>query len=748
MTTHQRSILTALSLALMASAAPAALAQSAAGGMPLTPERVFNNPSLTGPAASGVKLSPDGTLVTYLKAKESNAQVLDLWAADVKGGAPFRLIDARALAPEDKDLSEAEKARRERMRISVRGVVDYAWDDKGQFILVPLDGDVWLFERASQKVRRLTETPGDEIDARVSPASRYVSYVRDQNLYVRDLASGTETALTTDGKDVISYGVAEFIAQEEMDRDVGYWWSADDRQIVYARVDETPVDIVPRLDISAEGSKTVLQRYPRAGRPNAIVELFVHDMASGRKVQLDLGTEKDIYVARVNWSRDGKTVYVQRQNRAQTRLDLMAFDPATGKGKVLLSQTSDAWVELTHDFRPLADGSFLWSSEADGNRHIYHHASDGRVIRQVTKGDWMVRGIAGLNEKAGLVLFSSGMNDPTENALFAVSYKKADKPKALTSTDGWWGATVNKTGTAFAGTYSDPKTPPRTGLFDANGKLVRWIEENKLDDKHPYAPYLAGHPTKDFGTLKARDGQTMHYSLEKPANFDPSKRYPVIVYVYGGPGVQRVTKGWSSPSNRLWLDAGYLIFTLDNRGSSGRSVAFKTAIHKQLGKVETIDQLDGAAFLKTLPYVDANRLGVMGWSYGGFMTMMLLTEPNTPFKAGSGGAAPTHWGLYDTHYTERFMQTPQQNPTGYATWDINARLDHLKPNSLMLIHGMADDNVIFENATRTIGAIQAKSIPFETMLYPGERHGVRGNAKGLHRFRTELDFFNRRLKGE
>jgi dipeptidyl-peptidase 4 len=715
----------------------------------LTPQRVFADPSLSGPTAKGVALSPDGKRVTYLKGKAEAANVQDLWAADVKGGEPYRLIDSATLSSGAKELSEAEKARRERARVSARGIVEYSWDKQGRFILVPLDGDLYLDSIADGKVTRLTETPGDEVDAKVSPKGAYVSYVRDQNLYIKPVGGGPEKALTTEGKDALSFGVAEFIAQEELSRATGYWWSPDEAHIVYSRVDENGVDIVPRADIGPTGATVVNQRYPRAGRPNAVVDLFVRDLASGKVVQLDLGANKDIYVARVAWAKDGKTVYVQRLSRDQKTLDLIAFDPATGAGKTILTETDTHFIELLDNFRALQDGTFLWGSERDGASHLYRYAADGKLIAQITKGDWPVDKLEGVDEARKVAIFGASMDSPLERRIYEVSYAKPGKPKALTSGGGWWSAKVADAGGAFAGSYSDPKTPPQTALYSADGKLVRWIEENRLTEGHAYWPYASTLPVPEYGSLKAADGSALYYEILKPIGFDQAKKYPAIVSVYGGPHAQRVTKSWHSPSERTYLEAGYVVFKLDNRGSGNRSAAFKRALDRNLGTVEVDDQLQGAKFLQSLPYVDADKLGVMGWSYGGFMTLMLLTADNTPFKAGAAGAPPTEWGLYDTAYTERYMGTPADNKAGYAYSDINTRLDKLKPGSLLLLHGMADDNVIFENSTRVIAALQKKAIPFEMALYPGERHSVPGSkTKGLSVLNTHLEFFDRKLKGQ
>ena len=726
-----------LALALMTGSATAA---------DLTLERVYAAPELTGPRARGVALSPDGSLVTYLRARADNPRVTDLWAADVAGGAPRRLIDAAALIPAGRDLSEAERSRRERQGVQTSGVVAYSWDNEGRFILAPVEGDLWLWTRADGSLRRLTETAEDEIDARVSPKGGFVSFVRGDNLWVAPAGGGEARALTRDGTELRSWATPEFIAQEEMDRQTGYWWSPDESRIALTRVDLSGVDVVERFDVNAAGAVIVPQRYPRTGRPNARVELFVAGLAGGEPVAVDLGADPDIYLARVDWSRDGRTLYVQRQSRDQKRLDLLAVDPATGASRVILTETSPHWVELTDDFRPLQDGSFLWSSERSGWKHIDLHGPDGRRIRQVTRGDWPVDAIQGIDEARGVVLFTANRDTPIERRLYEVSWKRPAAPRALTPAGGWWTVKVSARGGAFAGTYEDPSTPPRTGLYRADGGLVRWIEENPLDASHPLAAYRERLRTPTYGTIKAADGSDLWWSLRTPPGFDPSRKHPVIVRVYGGPGSAQVRKVWHDPADQLYLQAGFILFSLDNRGTPNRSTAFKTAIDRRLGQLEVDDQIAGARWLAQQPFVDPARIGVTGWSYGGYMALMLLTAPDTPFAAGVSGAPPTDWTLYDTHYTERYMGKPSENPAGYAASEVTARLGRLKPGSLLLIHGMADDNVTFDNATRVMANLQGRGLAFETMVYPGLRHRAGWTQAHLaHRTAATLDFFRRKL---
>ncbi|MFN7108078.1 MAG: DPP IV N-terminal domain-containing protein [Brevundimonas sp.] len=718
-----RTVLLASTILLSAGSA---LAQETPSNI-LTPERVFSSPSLNGPVAKGVSLSPDGQLVAFLRSREDNVDVQDLWAAPTGEGEPYKLIDAQALVPDAGELSEAEKARRERMRISARGVVEYSWDQQGRYILAPLEGDIFLASRADGKVRRLTETPADEIDAKVSPKGSYVSYVRDQNLVVYDLASGKETPITDDGAGLISWGTAEFIAQEEMDRDTGYWWSPDERYIAMTRVDESPVDIVPRFEITGAGATMVEQRYPRAGRPNAVVELYVRDLQGGGRVKVDLGSNTDIYLARVDWAGDGKTLYVQRQSRDQKTLDLLSVDPTTGASRVILSQKAEAWVDLNNDFRVLADGRFIWSNEDSGWRHLYLYDRNGRRLRAITRGDYPVKHLDGVNEQTGEVYFTASMRDgkelPIEQQMFRANLNRTVDPVAVTPGGGWWSVSVNGPATAYVGNYSDPATPTQSALYRIDGTRVRWIEENRLDAAHPFTPYVSRLRAPEFGTIQSH-GET-------------------LVWRYGGPGTGAgVQKSWQPLTNQLLTEAGYIVFRVDNRGEGDRSQAFETSLYRRLGIPAVEDQTLAAKWLKTLPYVDADRIAMMGWSFGGFLSLLAVTETEAGLASALAGAAPTEWSLYDTHYTERYMSTPQDNPEGYAATDVLPRLDDLT-GRLLILHGMADDNVIFGNATRVIDALQAKSMPFEMMLYPGQRHGVRGEPRQLQQWRTYLDFLDR-----
>jgi len=737
----------AAALLAFAGCAPDAATQSSGPAAPsegLTIERVFGSPDLNGPAPRGLRFSPDGTRVTFQRPKEDDRTVLDLWAMDLEDGRAYRLVDARALVPEERELSEAEIQFRERARISASGVVAYDWDEAGEAILVPLDGDIFYVDASTGEARRLMETPEFETDARVSPDGRHVSFIREQNLWIHDLETGGERALTHEGAGAVSWGVAEFVAQEEMRRYTGYWWSPDSTRIAVTRIDETPVDIVPRFGISAEGVSVNEQRYPRAGTDNALIELWVIELETGERTRIDLGDETDIYLARADWAKDSGTLYVQRQNRAQTVLDILAADPETGAARIALTEQAQAWINLTNDFTALEDGGFLWTSERTGFRHIYHAGPDG-TLRPLTGGEWMVENLAGVSQDGRTVYFEGWVETPLERHLYAVPFEGGE-PQQITRGEGVWSATLGEGAAGFIGRYSDPLTPPQTGLYDMDGALISWIEENALDETHPYAPYLGAHAAPEYGTLTAADGETtLYWSMLKPDHCSAGTPCPAVVQVYGGPLVQTVRRSWQAPRDQLFVQNGYVLFKLDNRGSSNRGHAFEAALHRVMGSVEVEDQLAGLDFLQGLDFVDAERTGLWGWSYGGYMALMTTLQAPGRFAAAVSGAPVTDWALYDTHYTERYMSTPQDNPDGYHAGSAFAHLDGYRTPTL-LIHGMADDNVTFDHSTRLFAELQTRGERFEMMTYPGERHGIRPPPLQIHLWRTIFGFLNRELE--
>ena len=732
-----------LSLALLAAGSPLmALTPPPVPQQELTLERLFASPSLSGPTPRLLRLSPDGRLATLLRNRPDDRDRYDLWAVDTATGQARMLVDSSRVGS-GAALSEEEMMRRERARLAgVRGIVSYAWSPDGRSILVPLDGDLYL-AGLDGAVRRITNTPETELDAQVSRTGRHLSFVRDHNLYVIGADGTGERRLTEDGGGAISWGSAEFVAQEEMKRNEGHWWSPDDAWLAVARVDESPVHMVTRTAIGADGTRIYQQRYPAAGTPNALVDLYVMRPDGSGRVKVDLGADPDIYLARVTWRADGGALLVQRESRDQKRLDLLSVDPATGRSTILFTERSDTWLNLNDNLRSLRDGSLIWGSERSGFSHLYRF-NEGRWTR-LTHGDWEVQDVAGVDQRRHRVYFTGNLDTPLERHLYWVDYRHPSAPRRVTE-PGWWNsAEMDEDATRALVTRSNPGQPPQVYLADAEGQRITWIEENRLDASHPYAPFLAAHVQPVFGTLRAADGTELHYRMLSPPRA-PGRRYPVFLQVYGGPGTGRqATRAWSSPIQQYLVRHGWIVFSLDNRGSPDRGHAFETAIYHAMGGVEVQDQLAGVHWLQSQDYVDPHAMAVNGWSYGGYMTLRLLEAAPGTFAAGVAGAPVTRWELYDTHYTERYLGNPAQDPAPYRTSDALTGADRIA-DPLLLIHGMADDNVVFENSTALMAALQGRSRPFEMMVYPGATHGVPGEARQLHLWRTITEFLNRRVR--
>ncbi|HEV7606883.1 MAG TPA: S9 family peptidase [Steroidobacteraceae bacterium] len=719
-------------------------------------ERLFAAPDLSGPSLRGVKISPDGKLIAYLRAREDDKDRFDLWAFDVRESRDRLLVDSRTLAGADRALSAEEESRRERQRTSAySGIVEYNFAPDNRHLLIPLNGDLYVYDLArkpADAVRRLTTTEAYETDARFSPRSHFVSFIRDQNLYVIDLATGDERAITREGGGLVSFGEAEFIAQEEMDRDTGYWWSPDERHIALARVDESAVAEVERFEIQATGARVIHQRYPATGTRNARVDLFVADLAADSRQQLDLGANPDVYLPRIDWFPDSRGIAVQRQSRDQKTLELLRFDALSGRGRVLLTERGDFWVPLHHELTFLQRSSqFIWASSREGFQHLYLYGNDGTLIRQLTSGEFMVFGespepaIRAVDERARRVYFTAGLPSPIEHQLFSVSLDQPAAPKRITAGAGWHSIEMSTDARVFVDSFSDANTPRSVNLRTADGHLLSSMLPNVLDATHPYAPFRDEHVRPEFGTIAAADGQTLHYKLMKPRVLEPGKRYPVLVDVYGGPGVQRVTNSWGNLFHEYLVQHGYVVFALDNRGTGVRGTRFETALGHRLGGVEVQDQVRGVEFLRGLPFVDGKRVGVFGWSYGGYMTLLCLTQAPDSFAAGVAGAPVTDWALYDTHYTERYLSTPAANAEGYRLGGALEYAQDLK-RPLLLIHGMADDNVLFAHSTALMKKLQDLQKPFDLMTYPGGKHGlIRQNATGLHAHANIVRFFDREI---
>jgi dipeptidyl-peptidase-4 len=732
---------------LAAAVLPLLIAAAPPPGVPqkkLTIERIFASPPISGATPRLLKLSPDGRYATLLQPRATDRERFDLWAMDTTSGQLRMLVDSTRIG--GGEISEAEKMRRERARVGgSKGIVEYEWAPDGKSVLVPVDGDLYLADVATGAIRRLTNTPATEIDAHVSEGGRFVSFVRDQNLYAIDLATGVERPLTIEGKGTVTCGTAEFVAQEEMDRRTGTWWAPADGRVAVECYDEAKVQIVTRAAIGANGTKTFEQRYPAAGTPNVAVALWLMNPDGSARAKVDLGSNPDIYLARVNWSKDGRALYVQRESRDQKRLDLLAVDPATGASRILFSETSPTWINLNEDFRALRDGSLIWGSERSGFHHLYRIA-DGQWM-PITHGEWTVTGLVGVDEADHRLLFTGNKDGVLESHIYSVDYLNPGEPRRLTELGYSNAASTDKKATRLLVSRSSPEQPPQVYLADNSGKRIAWVEENKLDANHPYAPYLAAHRPVKFGTLKAADGSTLYWQMITPA-LKPGKKYPVFFEHYGGPGSQQVTRAWMNPMAQYWVSKGWIYFRVDNRGSPNRGRKFEDQIYHAMGTVEVEDQATAARWLQKQPHVDANKIATYGWSYGGYMSLKMLEKaPRGLYAAAIVGAPVTKWGLYDTHYTERYLGNPAIDPKPYQLSDaLEGALNIREP--FLLVHGMSDDNVVFENSSMLADALQKANRPFDMMFYVGQTHRIAGEGRQAHVQNTIERFLDEKVLGK
>jgi dipeptidyl-peptidase-4 len=707
----------------------------------LTVERVFSEPPLTGGLPVEPRFTPDGRGVAFLRTADDDRERMDLWRHDVATGKTTLWISGARLEDTTGDMTDAERAERERRRQFAHGITRFQFSADGRYLLLPAAGTGYVLDLNDDMLRALTPPGTRQTDFRFDPTSRFLSYVRDGDLYVVDLASLADTRITTDGGGTVSNGIADFIAQEEMHRFEGHWWSPDGRYLAYTRVDEAPVAESYRYEIDADAIRVIPQRYPYAGAANAQVRLFVYALETRRTLEIDWAHEIDDYLARVGWW-SGRLL-VQAQSRDQRRLDLLAFDVVTGTRTGILTESSATWINLHDNCRPVDDGRLLWTSERDGYGHLYLWM-DG-ALRQLTFGAGRVNRILWADTMSALV--QGWFGDPTEQHVYRVLLDRpgANAPEAVTTRPGWHDAIASNDGARLLDRSTSLEEPGRIELIDLAGDrgppIV--VAEDRITPAHPYFPYQSSHSTPVLGSLAAEDGQRLYYRLTRPRGIAmPPAGFPVVVHVYGGPGVQRVRNEWPPVLLQLLAQRGFAVLELDNRGTGNRGREFEAPIHGRLGAVEVRDQVRGVAFLRELAWVDTNRVAVFGHSYGGYMALMCLLQAPEVFRAAVAVAPVTDWALYDTHYTERFLGTPADNPDGYRASSVTEHLDGMR-GRLLLVHGMADDNVLYTHSTRLYRALQARNRPFEMMAYPGAKHALQERDVSIHRFDLILDFLER-----
>jgi dipeptidyl-peptidase 4 len=713
----------------------------------LTVERIYSAPSLSGYLAEGVEWSPDGKRISFLDRRSSG---VEMWTVDLATG------QRRILVPRDVLLQVMQPPQTKAIQSTGLGRVaadHYQWAPSGNSLLFVGSTDLVLLDLKTMMSKPLVTGEAELADPKFSPDGKWVSYVRDSNLWLTNIATGASKRLTTGGSEEILKGQLDWLYPEELESSTAYWWSPDSSKIAYYEMDERPVTLYPLVDMSSPVGATEYERFPQAGEANPIVRVGVIAVDGGETKWMDTGADTNVYLARVVWLRDSQRIAVERLNRAQNRLDLLFLNATTGASETILTETDRYWINLSDDLYFFTDNRrFLWSSERTGFRHYYLYDLSGKLLGQLTQGDWGITGAGGfgpgtdshpaVDETHGVIYFESNKDDVLGTQVYRLSLDDRSLTR-VTRENGTHEVLFAPDASGFADAYSNVMTPPRQDLYRADGSHVAVINENKVRELADYDLSRV-----EFLELAAGDGTKLYASMIRPSHFEASRKYPVLIHVYGGPGIQQVRDQWDR-SDFLWLQMmaqkGYIIFMLDNRGTYQRGHAFETPIYRQFGRIELEDQLTGVKYLKSLPYVDGSRIGIFGWSYGGTMTLVAMFNAPGVFKAGVSVAPVTDWRLYDTAYTERYMGRPQENRDGYEN---SSQVNHVAglAGNLLLVHSTGDDNVHFSNTAELLNdLIRVGKYPTNLMIFPGRGHGINDPSARVELYRGITEFILKSL---
>ncbi len=704
-----------------------------ADASPIDFERIsrFPEPGLQIPRVVG--FSPDGKVVTYLQSETQGAEMA-LFGFDLATQKASVLVRASDLHKQDRPLSREEELRRERQRQRTSGITGYAWAKRANVMLIPQGGDLFVRD-AGGVVTRLTESTEPAIDPQLSADGSKIAFVRKGELAMIDVTTKKETALTHGAPEGVTRGLSDFIGQEELDEPSGLFWSPTGDHVLYLEVDERAVDTVPVMGFRHGKPDLMQQRYPRAGQKNPTVKPGILDIKTKKTTWLDV-PPGDRYFGRFKFLPDGKSLVFQSLTRDQKTLSVLRADVATGAVKELWSETSPTWV-MYEDVHPLdRSPTLLATTIAGGHVHLEtRDAATGKRLAELTHGDWDVHEVAGIDEEKGLVYFLGTMTSKVEVHLYSVPVGGGAIEK-LTTDRGVHSVVMSRDGKGWVDVHSASDRMPRAVVHGAAAAVLGELAIPREAD----IDKLGIRPPK-IVSVQSKLGDTLYGEILEPRKMEAGKRYPVIVMVYGGPGVQLVRDEWAP--HLLWqhlADRGFVVFQLDNHGSAGRGPAFEAPIYKRMGEIELQDQLTGLDYLKTLPFVDTDRAGIYGHSYGGFMAALAMFAAPDRFKVGVSGSPVTEWSLYDTGYTERYMSTPAENPTGYAASDLATKAKNLR-GKLFLIHAMMDENVHFENSAHLIDALVEAEKKFDLFVFPGERHGYRNPAARKYAMMRVVDYF-------
>ena len=738
-------VITGLMLARGAAQSTASQSQ-AAGKKPLTIEAIFAEGGLTGRVPENIKWSPDGTKVSFVQ-RDDAGEHGQLWYADATTGEKKVLVSEAKLALLSPPLSTI-KDEREKERLSRYQVAAYVWSPDSKQLLFDSRGQLWLYNVENGTAVQFTSAPEPSQDPKFSSDGSHVSYVRKHNLYVRSLAGDKgERQLTKDKDDNLFNGEVDWVYAEELSVRSNYFWSPDNREIVFLQMDETQVPTYPITDWLPTHPKVDPEKYPKAGDPNPAVRLGVVGADGGKIKWISLTKENDIYIPRFGWVGPG-VMWAEVLNRAQDRMDLYFIDAHSGKSHKVLTETSpDAWVNVTNDFHVLKSGDrFIWSSWRDGHTHLYLYsfdkqnplAGDAKLERQLEQGEYEVLGVEGVDEGSGTIFFTANKDDPRQTHIFSVKADGTGFTK-LSGEEGTYTATFADDAKHYVQDYSNLLTPPRLSVCAVGGPCHSIFESRSV------AEY--GLSPLKYMEFKADDGETLYGQLLLPPEATGGK-IPLIVSVYGGPAGQLVKNSWGDGTelfHQLMAQRGFAIFSVDNRGTPDRGRKFSAAIRKQFGGIELKDQLASLnSLLAQVPQLDRDRVAMWGWSNGASMTLFSMTHSDV-FKAGVSVAPVTDWHNYDSIYTERYMGLPKDNVKGYEDSSMPKAAKDLH-GALMLAHGTSDDNVHLQNSIQMIDALIKAGKQFRLMVYPDKTHSISGSTARTHLFHMMQEHWERELK--
>jgi dipeptidyl-peptidase 4 len=709
----------------------------------LTLEEIFLSDKFKGKTINNIQWKPDGTSFTFTKNNEET-NLADIYEHSISAGEEKLLAAGSDLVYNESPIKMSK----------------YSWTDDGKYLLITgPETAIWrhskqapyfLFEVNTQTLTPLADGNSALKNVKLSPDGQKVGYVKEHNIYVTDLETGEEKAITKDGTANILNGEFDWVYEEEFSIADAWRWSPDGKKIAFWRMDQTRVKEFYLIDESGIYNKVSSLKYPKTGEQNSIVQIGIADIESETISWMDIGSGDDFYIPRIFWTNSSDILAILKLNRHQNYVELLFADSESGNSKVIIEDKNSTWVDVKQDIMFLKDSDqIIMTSERSNFNHAYLYDYSGNLINQITTGDWEISSLSGVDEKNRLLYFIGKKESPIEQHLYRINLSGKNLQNISQDT-GWHEANYSPTIKNFIHFFSDVETPTKIALRNSDGSLVRMLEENKIENVEDYNLIFP-----EFIKVYTSDGSVLNAYIMKPENYEEDKKYPVIVFGYGGPGSQTVVNRWGSGSQSyhvqqrlLWhnhmLQQGYIIFCVDNRGTGGRGKLFKNFAYGDISKWAVNDHVEAAEYLSTLSYIDKNRIGFWGWSGGGYLALMLMTKGAPHFKAAVSVAPVSDFRLYDAIWTERYMGLLNENIEGYESASAFTYADKLVGN-LLIIHGTTDDNVHYQNTLQMASSLQQYGKQFDLMIYPNKNHRIDGGSTQYHLFKKITEFFLEKL---